>query len=173
METKIIIAGFGGQGILFAGTLLCQMAIEENKHTTWLPSYGPEMRGGTANSNVIISDEEIGSPMVSEPDVLVAMNEMSFDKFMPHVAKDGLILFNSSLIKEKILPNNIKAVGIKATEIADKELADIRVANLVLLGTLIKETKILKLESAIKACIHMLADKKGLVNINQKALEIG
>src|SRR3989339_941148 len=100
MQTEIIIAGFGGQGVLFAGTLLAQAAVEENKHTTWFPAYGAEMRGGTANSTVIISAEEIGSPVVGHPSLPLALNNLSLQKFLPRMRQGSIIVFNSSLIKD-------------------------------------------------------------------------
>jgi len=173
MQTEIIIAGFGGQGVLFAGTLLSQAALEENKETTWFPSYGAEIRGGTANSTVIVSDEEIGSPIVTNPAVLIALNEMSFRKFFSKTKDGATIIINSSLVKEKLHDEYEKIVFIPATEIADKELKDVRVANIVAIGAYIKASGIVSLESAKKACEIVLADKPKMIALNQKALETG
>jgi 2-oxoglutarate ferredoxin oxidoreductase subunit gamma len=170
-QTEIIIAGYGGQGLLFAGTLLSQTALEENKITTWFPAYGAEIRGGTANSSVIISNEEIGSPIIANPDILIALNEQSFKKFFPKAKDNALIIINSSLVKD--IPKGKNIVSIPATEIADKELKDVRVANIVALGAYLKASNIMPLSSAKKACETVLADKSKMISLNQKALEIG
>lgn len=173
METKIIIAGFGGQGILFGGILVAQAAIEEGKKTTWFPSYGAEMRGGTANSTVIVSDEEIGSPIITNPDVLIALNEQSLDKFLPRMNPGTTVIVNTSLIKKKASRDGVKFVEIEASGAADKQLGDVRTANLVAVGALLKAVPVLKLENAKKACEKVLADKPKLIPVNQKALELG
>lgn len=173
MQTEIIIAGFGGQGVLFGGTLLAQAAVEEDKHTTWFPSYGAEMRGGTANSTVIISDEEIGSPVVVHPSVLLALNDLSLKKFLPRMKPGSTVIINSSLIKENVNSPSTKVVAIPATEIADKDIGDVRTANLVMVGAYLKASGLLKLESAKNACEKVLSEKQKLININQKALELG
>lgn len=173
MQTEIIIAGFGGQGVLFGGTLLAQAAVEENKQTTWFPSYGAEMRGGTANSTVIIADEEIGAPIVAEPSALLALNEQSLAKFLPRVKPGAVIVVNSSLVAGPVDRPGATVVAVPATEIADKQLGDVRTANLVMVGAYLKASGILKLESAQRACTHVLAEKPKLIPLNQKALELG
>ena len=173
MQTEIIIAGFGGQGVLFAGTLLAQAAIEENKQTTWFPLYGAEIRGGTAYSTVVISDDEIGSPIVTNPSVLIALNEQSFRKFFPKIKDGATMIINSSLVKEKVQDSYENIVLIPATEIADGQLKDIRVANIVAIGAYLKASGLISLESAKKACEIVLADKPKLIAVNQKALETG
>ncbi len=173
MQNEIIIAGFGGQGVLFAGTLLAQAAVEENKHTTWFPAYGAEMRGGTANSTVIISAEEIGSPVVVHPSLLIALNDLSLQKFLPRMRQGSIIVFNSSLIKDTPAGTGFTPVALPATEIADAKLGDVRTANLVAVGALLKASGVVSLASAQKACEKVLAEKPKLIAINQKALEFG
>ena len=143
METRIIIAGAGGQGILFLGKAIAQAGMIEGKHVTWFPSYGAEMRGGTANCTVILSDEMIGSPVVQTPDILIAMNRASLEKFQPSLKKEGLLFFDSSLINGVALRNAVIPVGVPATKIADT-IGDTKAANMVMLGALIAETGLLK-----------------------------
>jgi 2-oxoglutarate ferredoxin oxidoreductase subunit gamma len=174
MQTDIMIAGAGGQGVLFAGTVLAWACIEEGKHTTWFPSYGAEVRGGTVNSSVIISDEDIGSPIAVKPSVLISLDEASVTKFVPKLQDNAVAVINSSLVKpEMVTRKDTRKVFINATEIADKEVGDIRTANMVMLGAYIRATGILKLESVKKACEKALEGKEKLVPINQKAIELG
>jgi 2-oxoglutarate ferredoxin oxidoreductase subunit gamma len=173
MQNEIIIAGFGGQGVLFGGMLLAQAAVEENKQTTWFPSYGAEIRGGTANSTVVISDEEIGSPIAARPSGIIVLNEPSLIKFLPKAKEGAIIIANSSLCGDKISCPGSKVVCIPASDIADKELGDSRVTNLVMVGAYLKASGILKLRSAQDACEKALKGKPKLVDINKKALELG
>ena len=136
---EMILAGFGGQGILFAGKMLAYAAMLKNRHLSWLPSYGPEMRGGTANCHVIISDEPVGSPIITKPDVLVVMNKPSLDKFENEVAEGGIIFVDSSLIDRQVERKDVEAVYIDATELADKS-GNKNLANMVMLGAVIKKT---------------------------------
>jgi len=164
MREEIIIAGSGGQGIMFFGTLLCNIAVSQNKYTTFFPSYGAEIRGGTANCSVIISDDEIGSPVIVKPSILVAMNEQSFEKFSPKLRKGGLLIVNSSLVSSA--PKD--AVLVPATDIA-MEAGDVRAANMVLLGRLISETKIFTQFAAVDIIKSVFAGKKNLLEINLSA----
>src|SRR3989339_634562 len=173
MQTEVVIAGSGGQGVLFGGMLLAQAAVEEGKETTWFPSYGAEMRGGTANSTVIISDKEIGSPVVLKPSALIALNELSLNKFSVRLRRGGILVINSSLATAAPAIEGIVVVSIPATGIADKELKDVRVANVVGIGAYLKKSGILSLASARKACEKALCDKPKLIPLNQKALELG
>lgn len=173
MQTEIIIAGFGGQGVLFAGTLLAQAAVEEDKQTTWFPAYGAEMRGGTANSTVVIADEEIGSPVVARPSALIALNEPSLRKFLPRAKPGALVVINSSLIHEAAVQEGARVVSVPATEIAQKELGDVRTANLVIIGAFLKASGVVQLASAQKACEKVLEEKPKLIPLNQKALALG
>lgn len=173
MQEEVIMAGFGGQGIMFMGTLLAHAAMQENKNVTFFPSYGAEMRGGTANCTVIISDEEIGSPVVARPDAIIALNQPSADKFTKRIKEKGLLIVNSSLVAGESGRDDIKKTEVEATKIAEG-LGDKRVANMVALGSYIKEVKILKLDSLLKSLEVLLPEKKkNLVDINIKALESG
>jgi len=173
MQNEVIIAGSGGQGVLFGGILLAQAAMEEGRETTWFPSYGAEMRGGTANSTVVISDKEIGSPIVIKFSSLIALNELSLNKFSVRLRRGGILVVNSSLAAAAPSLDGITVVTIPATGIADKELKDVRVANVVAIGAYLKKSGILSLESARKACEKLLCDKPKLIPLNQKALELG
>ena len=143
METRIIIAGAGGQGILFMGKVLAQAGMVEGMQVTCFPSYGAEMRGGTANCTVILSDSIIGSPVVLNPDILIAMNRASLERFQSELKKKGLLFFDSSLINGLAFRDNIVPVAIPATKIADS-MGNTRAANMVMLGGLVAATAILK-----------------------------
>jgi len=143
LESRIIIAGAGGQGILFLGKVLARAGMVEGKQVTCFPSYGAEIRGGTANCTVILSDNMIGSPVVLTPDILIVMNRASLERFQPELKKKGLLLFDSSLINGIAFRDNITPVGIPATKLADS-LGNTKVANMVMLGGLIAATAILK-----------------------------
>lgn len=143
MESRIIIAGAGGQGILFLGKVLAQAGMVEGKQVTCFPSYGAEMRGGTANCTVILSDSMIGSPVVLAPDILIAMNRASIERFQPELKNKGLLFFDSSLINNIAFRDNIVPIGIPATKIADS-MGNTKAANMVMLGGLIAVTAVLK-----------------------------
>jgi len=168
---KIKIAGFGGQGVLLLGRLLSESAMLLDYHTTWLPSYGPEMRGGTAHCHVNISDKQIGSPLVSISDVLIAMNLPSLDKFEDEVRKGGVILVNSSLIQRKVQRKDVETVYIPATEIAD-ELGQIKAANMVMAGAFAKYSGLLSLESVLTAA-KSIVKRKEFREVNEKAIKKG
>lgn len=173
MTHEILISGFGGQGVLFAGKLLAYAAMLEEKYVSWLPSYGPEMRGGTANCSVIISDEPVSCPLVTNPTVLVAMNAPSLDKFEDAVAKDGKIFTDASLISQEFKRNDTSNFAIPSTKMAE-ELQASKLANMVLLGKVVKETSVLPFESIINALKKTVpASKQAMLEINQKALETG
>lgn len=142
MQKEIIIAGFGGQGVLFIGQLLAYAAMDEGLHVTWIPSYGPEMRGGTANCTVIISDEEIGSPLVSKPLAVIAMNRPSLDKYENLVKEGGLLIFNQSMVDREVKRADIKIVAVPANEIAE-EIGNKKMANMVLIGALLANLDLL------------------------------
>ena len=153
MQTEIIIAGFGGQGVLFGGQLLTYAAMDEGKEVTWIPSYGPEMRGGTANCTVVISDEEIGSPMVSNPQAAIVMNLPSLDKYEPLIKPGGVLVINESMVDRKPVRKDIKVVMLKANDIAEK-LGDRRMSNMVMLGALIANLPVLP-QNAIKKALEV------------------
>ncbi len=167
----IKIAGFGGQGVLLLGEALAEGGMRAGYHVTWLPSYGPEMRGGTANCQVIISDDPIGSPLVSAPDVLIAMNRPSLDRFEPDVKKGGLIIFNSSLIDRRPQRADVEVIAIPATEIADN-LGNTRVANMVVLGSYIAKTGILTKEAVIST-FPIFIKRRDLIPLNEEAVQKG
>jgi 2-oxoglutarate ferredoxin oxidoreductase subunit gamma len=173
MQTEFIIAGFGGQGVLFAGQLLSYAAMDEGKEVTWIPSYGPEMRGGTANCTVIVSDEEIGSPLVKNPQGAIAMNLPSLDKYEPVMAPGGVLVVNSSLITRQPQRAGIRSVMVPGSEIAES-LGDKRMTNMVLLGALLANLPILPLESierALKA--HLPERHHRLLPLNYQCLRKG
>lgn len=144
----MIIAGSGGQGILFLGKVLAFASMAEGKKVTWFPSYGAEMRGGTANCTVIVSDDMIGSPVVFNPDILVAMNRASLEKFQERLIKKGLLFYDSSLIKNPVIRKDIVSVSVPATGIAGS-IGSTKSANMVMLGSLIARTGLLKASSVI------------------------
>lgn len=173
MTTQILIAGFGGQGVLFAGKCLAYEGLFEEKQVSWLPSYGPEMRGGTANCSVIISDEPIGSPIVSKPDVLIVMNLPSLDKYENDVVKGGKIFVDSTLIARKVVSTDADAYYIPATKIAN-ELGIPTLANMIMVGKMIKETGIVTLENACEAMKKVVSARhQDLLEANVKALKAG
>lgn len=171
--TQILIAGFGGQGILFAGKFLAYKGLLEDLQVSWLPSYGPEMRGGTANCNVILSNESVGSPIVTSPDVLIAMNLPSLQKYVDTVVPGGQIYVDSTLIAEKVTRTDVEVFYIPATAMA-KEAGVSTLANMIIMGHLLQNNSQLSFEGA-QATVEKLvpARKQELVGLNMKALEAG
>jgi 2-oxoglutarate ferredoxin oxidoreductase subunit gamma len=174
METGVIFAGFGGQGILLSGKVLARAGMDQGLEVTWLPSYGPEMRGGTANCTVVLSDEPIGSPIVDAPYVLVAMNLPSLDRFEPRVAGDGAVIVNSSLVNRELTRSDIRGVPIPVNDIA-KELGEPRVGNMVALGALVRALPLVPIEAVIEAMVYELSGRgrEKLVEVNRRAIERG
>ncbi len=171
--TQILIAGFGGQGVLFAGKVLAYKGLEENKQISWLPSYGPEMRGGTANCSVIVSDTPVGSPIVSEPDILIVMNLPSLDKYENAAVPGAKVFIDSFLIERKIERTDIEAHYIPATKIA-REMGIPTLANMVLLGKVIKETGVVSMEGLKDALAKTVSAKHPeLLEANLKAIQAG
>ena len=170
-DPRIKLAGFGGQGVLFLGKLLAEVGMREGFHVSWLPSYGPEMRGGTANCHVNISTRPVGSPLISDPSVLIAMNRPSLEKFEAEVVSGGVILYDSSLIDVAPTRDDVEIVAIPATSIADS-IGSSKVANIVMLGAYIGLTKLLPKERVVTV-IEALARKKELVELNMKAIDAG
>ncbi len=170
---RIILAGFGGQGILFMGKVLAEVGMNIGKHVSWIPSYGPEMRGGTANCTVIIADNEIGSPMVTVPDSVIAMNLPSINKFNMRIKAGGMLMYNSSLIERQDFRDDIRVVEIPASEIAD-ELGNARVANMVMVGAYVKYSKILNRDDVLKALPDLVPSKNpAMLQMNIDAFEKG
>lgn len=173
MQTEIVIAGFGGQGVLFAGQVLTYAAMDAGKEVTWIPSYGPEMRGGTANCTVIIADEEIGSPLVRHPRGVIALNLPSLDKYEPLVAPGGALIVNASLVNRRVERGDLNSVLIPANEIAE-ELGERRMLNIVAVGALLAALPVLPVETLEKALADHLPERhKKLLPLNLNALRAG
>ena len=179
MQTEIVISGFGGQGILFAGQILAYAAMDSGLEVTWIPSYGPEMRGGTANCTVIISEEEIGAPVVKNPQAVIVMNLPSLEKYEPIVKRGGVIIVNSSLVEQAVERKDLNVVGIPANEIAER-LGHKRLANMVVVGALLGQLKTvlngptLSIESVIQALKDHLPERhRKLIPANIEALHQG
>jgi len=173
MQTEIVIAGFGGQGVLFAGQVLAYAGMDNGKEVTWIPSYGPEMRGGTANCTVIISDEEIGSPLVRNPRGVIAMNLPSLEKYEPLLIEGGSLIVNTSLINRSIERDDVQYVLIPANEIAES-LGDKRMTNIVMVGALLAQIPVLPIEAIEKALEDHLPERhKKLLPLNFEALRAG
>ena len=170
---EIVIAGFGGQGLLFIGKVLAYAGLVEKRQLSWLPSYGPEMRGGTANCNVILSDDPVGSPIVQHPNVLIVMNTPSLDKYENAVAPGGKIFVDSTLISRKVERSDVDVYYVPATQMA-KDLGLKNLANMILLGTVIRETKCIREETLEDALKHVIpARRMERLGDNLKAVEAG
>ena len=173
MTTQLLIAGFGGQGVLFAGKFIAYKGLMEEKEVSWLPSYGPEMRGGTANCSIILSDEPVGSPIVSNPDVLIAMNLPSLDKYEDATVSGGSIFIDSTLIGRKVERTDVKAFYIPATKMAN-DAGIPTLANMIMMGKMIKETGIVRFDDVVDTLKKVVSAKRAnLLELNIKALEAG
>ena len=171
--TQILIAGFGGQGILFAGKFLAYKGLMEDLQVSWLPSYGPEMRGGTANCNVILSDTPVGSPIVTTPDVLIAMNLPSLQKYVDTVAPGGQIYLDSSLIDVKVERSDVEVFYIPASQMA-RENGIATLANMIIVGALLENHSELSFDGVQTVVEKLVPPKKAaLVELNMKALQLG
>ena len=171
--TQILIAGFGGQGILFAGKFLAYKGLLEDLQVSWLPSYGPEMRGGTANCNVILSEEAVGSPIVTNPDVLIAMNLPSLEKYESTVVPGGQIYVDSTLISQKVERSDVRVYYIPATKMAN-DAGVPTLANMVMMGCVLKNNPELTFDGTAETVQKLVPPKKAnLVELNMKALEAG
>jgi 2-oxoglutarate ferredoxin oxidoreductase subunit gamma len=170
---KSVFAGFGGQGVLSMGLNLTQAAMIEGKHVTYLPAYGAEMRGGTANCTVAISDEEIASPVASSPQLVVVMNQPSLVRFQNQVDSNGVVFINTSLIEAEVLRTDIDVIKVAANQIAE-DLGSARSANMVMLGAFIKKSNLVLFDTIVDV-VHSLLEGKGekLFAANKKALETG
>lgn len=172
-DLNMVFAGFGGQGVLFAGKVVAYAGLIEGRELSWLPSYGPEMRGGTANCSICLSDEPIGSPLVTNPNVLVAMNRPSLDKFISDVEPGGVVLLDSSLIDVKVEREDITVHYVPASRLAEEnELKGL--ANIILVGKLFKEVGFCSAETLDKAIQKCIPPRKAaMLDFNRKAIEIG
>lgn len=173
MEYKLVIAGFGGQGLLFSGKVLAYAALTEGRELSWLPSYGPEMRGGTANCNVIISDTPVGSPIVQEPNILMVMNTPSLDKYEMSVAPGGRIFVDSSLVSRKVGREDVEVFYIPATKMAG-EMGIPTLANMILLGAIVQATHCVG-EEAVETGLKKIVSAKhaDMLDANLKAIQAG
>ncbi len=173
VKEDIIFAGFGGQGVMLMGRLLAYAGMKEDRHVSWMPSYGPEMRGGTANCTVIVSDKEIPSPLTSKADIVVAMNLPSLLKFLDKVKPGGKLFINTSLIEEDVARDDIEVIEVNANDIA-LEVGEGRVANMVMLGALINKVGIVKMDT-IKSSLSDVLSKRNhdLLEVNKQALDNG
>lgn len=173
MQTDIILAGFGGQGILFAGQLLAHAGLDAGKEVTWIPSYGPEMRGGTANCTVIIADEEIGAPTVRHPKVAMVFNLPSLDKYEPLVVPGGVLVVNKSMVDREPTRTDLISVMVPAVEIAES-LGNKRLTNMVMLGAMLQKLPVLSIEELERSLeLHMPERHKHLLPLNFSALRQG
>jgi len=173
MEEKIIIAGFGGQGVVLAGNILAQAALASGKQIAAMVSYGVEMRGGAANCTVTISDDEIASPVVDNPTTAIILSQQALEKFEEAVERGGLIILNESLVDRGVKRKDVKVVKVKATDIAN-ELGNVKVANVIMIGAFVKKTGILNINNVIQILPNAFPkNKQDLVEINKKALEKG
>ena len=173
MVEELIIAGFGGQGVMLMGQLLSYAGLHEAKNVSWIPSYGPEMRGGTANCAVVISTESIGSPIVTEPTTLIVMNRPSLDRFEQAVRPGGLLIYNSSLIDREPRRTDIRIIAVPAVEMA-RELGSDRVANMCVLGAYLAAAGVVALESVAECLKEVLPERRhDLIPLNVEALARG
>ncbi len=173
MHEEIIMAGFGGQGVMLLGKFISEAAMEEGKEVSWLPSYGPEMRGGTANCHVIVSDEPIASPIIIESSILIAMNRPSLEKFEKTLKKDGILFMNSSIIDIEPTRKDIKIFKIPLNEIANR-LGSQKIINMIMAGALIYATKIVSFETMKKVFEENLTGSKAkFIDLNIKSMEEG
>jgi 2-oxoacid:acceptor oxidoreductase gamma subunit (pyruvate/2-ketoisovalerate family) len=166
---KIRVAGFGGQGVLMAGVTLAQLGMENGLDVTWLPSYGPEMRGGTANCHVVLSNKEVGTPLVESPNVLIAMNSPSLDEFLPQVEKGGLVVVNSSIVEKKVSRDDVKAIYVPMTEIAES-LGLRAAANMVAVTAYLTFSGVMKMDQ-LKKMIETSFKKKELIPKNMEVID--
>ncbi len=174
MFEQIIISGFGGQGALFAGQLLTYAGLEEDRHVAWLPSYGPEMRGGTARCTVTVSDEPIGSPITDTPSAVIALNPPSLEMFESKVLTGGLLIVNSSIATREVERDDVTTLRIPANDIARDEMGNERMANMILLGALVKATGVVALDSVMVALKKNLPERRHhLLEPNREALQRG
>ena len=170
---QFLLSGFGGQGILFTGKMLAYKGLIEDKQVSWLPSYGPEMRGGTASCSVIISDEPVGSPIVSKPDILVAMNLPSLDKFEDAVVPGGMIFYDSSLVEREVKRTDVKVYPVPATKLAGKN-GFATLANMILMGKIFQVLGEFEEEQVQKTLTKVISAKRAdMIEVNLKAMSLG
>ena len=173
MNQEMIFGGFGGQGVMLMGQILAYAGMMEGQQVSWFPAYGPEMRGGTANCSVIIGDEVVGTPIVTEPKVVVAMNLPSLDKFEPQLSAGGILLINSSLIERAAKRSDVKVQLIPCNDIA-KELGNPKVANMVMVGAIVAASGVVKIESVLQVLAKKIfKNKPEVMQLNEQAIRRG
>lgn len=173
MQQEIVFSGFGGQGALFAGQVLAYAAMDEGLNVTWIPSYGPEMRGGTAHCTVVISDKIIGSPVVSHPTIAAIFNIPSFGRYESLIAENGLLIVNASLVTQRSSRTDIDVIYVPATDTAN-ELGNSRLANMVILGALLTQRPLVPIETAKKALTEHIAERhRDTLDLNYQAIAMG
>lgn len=173
MNREMIFAGFGGQGVMLMGQILAYAGMLEGQQVSWIPAYGPEMRGGTANCSVIIGDEQVGTPIVTEPSVVVAMNLPSLDKFESMLMPEGALLINSSLIERKAHRTDVKSILVPCNDIA-KELGNLKVANMVMVGAIVAASGVVSVESVISVLSKKIfKNKPEVMPLNEQAIRRG
>ncbi|WP_026478475.1 2-oxoacid:acceptor oxidoreductase family protein [Alkaliphilus transvaalensis] len=172
MMDKVILAGFGGQGVMFLGKVLAYAGMGSDLELCWIPSYGPEMRGGTANCSVVLSDEEIHSPVIDQADAAIVLNKPAYDKFAPRIKPGGVLVVNSSLAKLDEVREDITVIQIPATEIAN-EMGNTSIANMVSLGALIPHLNLVDLAKVEKAMVKLVAKRPELLETNLTAINKG
>ena len=173
MNQEMIFAGFGGQGVMLMGQILAYAGMMEGQQVSWFPAYGPEMRGGTANCSVIIGDEAVGTPIVTEPQVIVAMNLPSLDKFEPHLSAGGTLLINSSLIERPAHRTDVKVLLVPCNDIA-KELGNPKVSNMVMVGAILAASGVVKIESVLQVLAKKIfKNKPEVMKLNEEAIRRG
>jgi len=172
MQSEVQFAGFGGQGVMLMGQILAQAAMHEGREVVWIPSYGPEMRGGTAYCTVVISDRPVGSPIIRNPQHLVAMNRPSLEKFAPTVKKGGVVFVNASIIPIGSGRNDVDELRVPIIELA-QELGNVKAANIVALAAFVARSRIVSFEALTAAVKDKFAEKTKLMPLNLKALEAG
>lgn len=171
-DANVVMAGFGGQGLMFIGKLLAYSSMKVGKHVTWIPSYGPEMRGGTANCTVVISDEEVGSPVITSPQALIVMNNPSLEAFEPRLQPQGLLVLNSSLVTRQVTREDIEVISIPADDIA-VEVGEKRAANMVMLGAYVARTKVVSENSILEGLKEFFGKKTQFLDVNIQAFKRG
>jgi 2-oxoglutarate ferredoxin oxidoreductase subunit gamma len=172
LYANVIMAGFGGQGLMFIGKLLAYSAMKAGRHVTWIPSYGPEMRGGTANCTVVISNEEIGSPVITSPQALIVMNNPSLEAFESRLQLNGKLFLNTSMITRKVSRKNIEVIAVPANDVA-AEVGEKRAANMVMLGAYIASTKVVPEETLLRGLEELFEKKFEFLEVNKRAFEKG
>jgi 2-oxoglutarate ferredoxin oxidoreductase subunit gamma len=172
MEHQVIIAGFGGQGVMLIGKILAYAGMKEGKEVSWFPAYGPEMRGGTSNCTVVVSDAPVGSPLVYRPSAVIAMNEPSLAKFEPSVRTDGVLLVNSCLVRREVARTDIRTLLVAANDIA-MAVSNPRAANMVALGAYVGATAAVSLDAVEATVRERLTSRPQIVESNLEALRLG